>query len=119
MSKLRFLIGVCSLCMSVVSANLARGDVVVITSPGQLQVDGTIDWNSFGPEGTHVAPSFLSTAPISGLPGEIVAVEGGHIGDFIRVDQGSAWQGSFPSGTALLSTDNTAFGGSRLTKPFR
>jgi hypothetical protein len=92
----------CCIGLLSVAVEAARADVVIITSPGQMQTNGVINFGLFGAEGTFVANG--SMVPITGLPGQDVKVFGNIDGGFLRVDQGGLWAGGFPNGDPLLST---------------
>jgi len=88
--------------MTTVGVSKAQADF--ITSLGQIQVDGTVNWNQFGPTGTILGGGDWAT--VTGLPNTSVSVWGPQtaFGGFQRLDEGLGFSGNFAPGTPLLSS---------------
>jgi hypothetical protein len=67
-----------------------------------MRAQGIIDWGVLGPSSSEVSNPFIIAVP--GIPSMSVAVAMSQ-GDFVRLDQGTGWFGSFGRGEKLLFTD--------------
>ena len=81
---------------------VSKAQAGFITSLGQIQVDGTTNWNQFGPTGTILAGG--DWAMVNGVPNTSVSVWGTSalFGAFERLDEGAGSSGNFTTGTPLL-----------------
>src|SRR5262249_46208082 len=78
--------------------------VLTLVAPEISRAAAIFDWASnFGPEFNSIPNGSQAS---SDLPGLTAAIDFGGGGDGLRVDQGSAWNGNFNPGDALLWTNS-------------
>jgi len=75
-----------------------------ITSLSQIQQDGTVNWNQFGPALTTLGGGNWAT--VNGIPNTSVSVWGPQtaFGGFQRLDEGFGGSGNFLPGTPVLAS---------------
>ena len=76
----------------------------------QQNPDDFIDWTQLGPDFTISGTTIPSPQVVSTFNGNLATVGNITGGDFLRVDQGLGWGGSFDNGEALIWTGNPNFG---------
>jgi hypothetical protein len=82
--------------------------VLTLVAPEISRAAAIFDWASnFGPEFNSIPNGSQAS---SDLPGLTAAIDFGGGGDGLRVDQGSAWNGNFNPGDALLWTNSPGQG---------
>jgi len=80
----------------------ALAAVVLVTSEGGIQADGTINWGSLGGPSTIVNQPFnIAVTGIGGLLADVSMPSG----PFQRLNQNSGWFGNFGAGEQLLFTN--------------
>jgi len=83
----------------------SEASLILVTDRAALVGDDYVDWEALGPP--TYSPPVSSPFTITSASGG-VALEGSNpSGDFVRLDQGTGWNGNFAPGDALLFTNFT------------
>lgn len=69
--------------------------------------DDFFDWNQLGPDYVFSGKTIPSPASVTSFNGNMALVGNTNGGDFLRLDEGVGWSGSFDDGEALLWTGNS------------